>query len=127
MLRLIVGFVFAAHGSQKLFVQGFAAVTKTFHTLGIPHPELFAVVVTLTEFLGGIALILGFLTRLAAFALFIDMAVAVIQVHLRNGFFLPRGFEYALTLLFAGLTLLLTGAGALSVDGRLFGAKKRGR
>ncbi len=127
LLRLVVGCVFAMHGGQKLFSLGTGAVAKMFHQMGIPHSELFAVVVTLTEFLGGLTLILGFLTRFAAFALAVDMAVAVFQVHLRKGFFLPSGFEFALTLLFANLSLLLTGAGALSVDGRLFQHKKRGR
>ncbi|MDQ2900520.1 MAG: DoxX family protein [Acidobacteriota bacterium] len=127
LLRIVVGFVFAMHGGQKLFSQGIGTVAKSFHQMGIPHPELFAVVVALAEFLGGLALILGFLTRFAAFALAVDMAVAVVQVHWRNGFFLPAGFEYALTLFAANLALLLTGAGALSVDSRLFQRKKRGR
>ncbi len=83
----MVGIVFAMHGGQKLFSLGMGTVAKMFHQMGISHSELFAVVVTLSEFLGGITLILGFLTRFAAFALAVDMAVAVFHVHLRKVFF----------------------------------------
>ncbi len=77
---------------------------------------------TLVEFFGGIALILGVATRLAALAIAIDMAVAILAVHFKNGFFMPTGYEYAFTLLGANICLILTGAGSFSVDG-LFGKK----
>jgi putative oxidoreductase len=87
--------------------------------VGIPAPGAAAVVVTLVELLGGLALVLGALTRLASLLLAIDMVVAVVVVHLPAGFFLPLGSEFALTLLGATLTLLLTGPGALAVDDAL--------
>jgi putative oxidoreductase len=117
-----VGAVFAAHGAQKLFTYHIAGVTGMFTQVGIPLPHLSAIVVTLVELFGGIALILGVATRLAALAIAIDMAVAILAVHFKNGFFMPTGYEYALTLLGANICLMLTGAGAYSVDG-LFGKK----
>ena len=119
-MRIIVGAVFAAHGAQKLFVFHFAGVAGFFGHGGIPLPFVSAVIVTLVEFLGGIALILGLLTRLAAGLNAIDMIVAILAVHLKNGFFLPMGFEYALTLLGATLCLVLAGPGAAAVDNLLF-------
>jgi putative oxidoreductase len=79
--------------------------------MGIPVPQVSAIVVSLVEFVGGICLILGIGTRWAAILLVINMAVAVLKVHLPAGFFAPRGFEYPLTLLAANLTLALTGPG----------------
>jgi len=115
-LRLAVGLVFLMHGGQKIFVFGFAGVAGFFGGLGIPAPMAAAVVVSLVEFLGGIALVLGFRTRWAALLLAIDMLVAVLVVHARKGFFLPDGAEFALTLLGATLTLLLVGPGSASID-----------
>ena len=83
-----------------------------FGGIGIPLPQVSAIVVTLVEFAGGIALILGVVTRWAAVLLAIDMAVAVGKVHLHGGFFLPRGYEFALTLLAACVALSLAGPGS---------------
>ena len=116
-IRFIVGVVFLVHGSQKLF--GFSGVAGFFAQAGIPLPAVSAVVVTLVEFLGGIALIVGLFTRWAALLLAINMLVAVLAVHLKGGFFLPRGYEYALTLLFANAGLALTGSGSFAVDNLL--------
>ena len=116
LLRLAVGTVFLAHGSQKLFVFHFAGVTQFFTHAGIPLPAVSAVVVTLVEFLGGLALILGLGTRIAATFLAINMLGAIALVHLRGGFFLPTGFEYAFTMLFANVALVLNGPGALPLS-----------
>jgi putative oxidoreductase len=115
-LRLIVGVVFLVHGSQKLFVYGFHGVAQFLAGAGFPLAGVAAVVLTLVEFLGGIALILGALTRGAAALLAINMAVAVLAVHAKNGFFLPAGYEYALTLLVANLSLVLAGGGVCALD-----------
>ena len=115
LLRVIVGIIFLMHGGQKLFM-GFQNVAGFLGSLGIPLPNLGAIVLTAVEFLGGIALILGLLTRCAAALLTIDMLVALLTYHVKNGFFLPKGVEFAMLLLAANITLMLAGAGALSVD-----------
>lgn len=119
LLRVIVGVVFLVHGGQKLFSFGFAGVTGFFTHMGIPIPAVSAPVVTLVEFLGGAALLLGVGTRVAALLLACDMAGAILFVHFKNGFFMPNGFEYALTMLAANLSLALTGPGAASVEGMI--------
>jgi len=115
-LRIVVGVIFLMHGGQKLFM-GFHNVAGFLGSLGIPLPTLAAIVLTLVEFVGGIALVLGFLTRYAAALLVIDMLVAIITVHAKNGFFTSKGgVEFPLLLLVANISLALAGAGALGVD-----------
>jgi len=115
-IRVVVGVVFLMHGGQKLFIWGFSGVAAFLGQLGIPAPMLASIIVTLVEFLGGLALFLGLFTRWVAILLAIDMAVAILTVHLPNGFFLPEGFEYPLTLLAANVSLALLGSGEASVD-----------
>lgn len=122
ILRVVVGIVFLAHGAQKLFVYHISGVTGMFTHIGIPLPGVSAVVVTFVEFLCGIGLILGVATRLSATLVAIDMLVAILAVHLKNGFFMPTGYEFALTLFAANLCLMLNGAGAASIEG-LFAKK----
>lgn len=119
VLRIIVGIVFTAHGGQKLFVYGFAGVAGAFAKMGVPMAGFMGPFVALLEFFGGLALIIGLLTRLAALGLACDMLGAILLVHLAGGFFLPAGFEYALTLLFACICLMLAGPGSLSVDSNI--------
>jgi putative oxidoreductase len=119
LLRIMVGVVFLMHGRQKLFVWGFHGVAAFFGHVGIPFPAFFAVVVTLLEFLGGAALILGLLTRWIALLLAFDMLVAVLAVKLKGGFLGGGGFEFELLLSVASLSLAMTGAGAASLDARL--------
>ena len=117
VLRIAVGIVFVAHGGQKLFVWGFGNVAGFMGKIGIPVPMLAAIVVTLVEFLGGLALLVGSVTRWAAALLATNMLVAIVTVHLKNGFFLPAGFEFAFTLFAANVALVLLGSGEASVDG----------
>ena len=119
VLRVTVGIVFLVHGGQKLFVFGFGGVAAFLGQVGIPAPGLAAVILTAVESLGGLALLLGLFTRWAAIPLAIVMLVAILAVHLKAGFFLPDGYEFALTLLGANVALALLGSGEASVDGVL--------
>ena len=116
VLRAIAGIVFAAHGAQKLFVFGFDGVAGGFAQMGVPMAGLIGPAVALVEFFGGLALIAGLLTRLAAFGLSVVMLGAIFIAHLSAGFFLPNGYEFALTLLGIAATLTITGAGRWSID-----------
>lgn len=120
VLRVVVGIVFAAHGWQKLSMMGFDGVAGFFGSLGVPLPMLAAVVVTLLELVGGIALILGIGTRVVAALLAVDMLAALLLVHLPNGIFVSNnGYELVLLLLAAGVYFALVGPGPLSLDNRL--------
>lgn len=105
-----------------------------FFTGGMGIPAVFAALAIAAEFLGGIGLLLGLLTRVAALGIAIEMAVAMFLVHTRNGFFMNwsgrqsgEGFEYHLLAIAIGVTLLAHGAGAWSLDrlieSRLAGAR----
>jgi len=118
VLRVVVGVVFLMHGGQKFF-SGFHNVAGFLASIRIPAPQAAAIALTLLEFFGGMALILGLFTRAVALLLAFDMAVAVVLVHLKNGFFNPAGFEFPLTLLAATLCLAFSGSGVASVDGMI--------
>ena len=108
ILRIVIGIVFAAHGAQKLFQLGIHGVAGFFGAAGIPLPLASATIVTFVEFVGGILLIAGLLTRWAAALNAFDMVVAILVVHLKNGFFdQNHGFEYPLTLLAGATSCLL--------------------
>lgn len=119
ILRIVVGLVFVAHGYQKVFVFGHAGVAQGFAGMGVPAPTLTAALVAALELLGGVALILGVGTRIAAILLACDMLGAILLVHGPNGFFLPTGAEFAFTLLGAATALAVAGAGTASIDGIL--------
>jgi putative oxidoreductase len=130
--RLVLGIIFFAHGSQKLLGwfggYGLHATMDAFtHQLGIP--VVFAFPAIMAEFLGGIGLILGFLTRISAFGIACVMLVAVMMIHLQFGFFMNwagtqkgEGIEYQLLALVITIVLMIRGGGALSVDGAISGS-----
>lgn len=117
ILRLAVGTVFLAHGIQKASAWGLAGGVPFFRQAGIPIPELAAPLVAAIELGGGVALLLGYGTRVAAALLAAVMAVALVAVHAPHGFFLPNGYEFVLTLGAACLALALTGPGRLALGG----------
>ena len=88
-------------------------------SISAPAPAVTSALVAVVELLGGAALILGFLTRWAAALNGFDMVVAILLVHLKNGFFSPMGIEFPLTLLAACIVIAIHGPGAASVDGAL--------
>src|SRR6267378_8456538 len=85
-IRLAVATIFIRHGAQKLFVYGFAGVSGAFTQMGVPFPGVTGPFIALMEFFGGIALVIGFLTRLIALGLVFDMLVAILLVQLKRGF-----------------------------------------
>jgi putative oxidoreductase len=126
VLRLALGIIFMAHGAQKLFGwfggPGFAATIQMFQSgMGVPPP--LAVLAMCTEFFGGLGVLLGVLTRTAGLGLAFVMLVAVLKVHIHNGFFLAmgpgqaNGFEYNLALGAMGIGLMLTGPGRFALAG----------
>jgi putative oxidoreductase len=115
-LRIAVGAVFIDHGAQKLFVFGFTGVTGAFTQMGVPMPGIMGPFVGMLEFFGGIALVLGLLTRLFALGFAIDMLVAILLVQLKNGF---SHYELEFLLCVSSVALLLMGGGGFSVDALL--------
>lgn len=118
ILRVVVGAIFAAHGAQKIFDFTIAGTIGSFAGMGVPFAEIAAPLVAFLELVGGILLILGFLTRPVGILLTIDMAVALVLVHLPAGLWVgDGGYEFVAVLGVAALALALTGAGRYSIDG----------
>ncbi len=138
VLRVALGIVFYFHGMAKLTTMyggyGFAG-TLGFFTSKMGIPAFFAVLAILAEGLGWAGLIAGFLTRVAAFGITVNMLVAVYMIHWQNGIFMNwfgvmkdgkpagEGFEYHLLAIAIGIALMIKGGGALSVDRALAGKK----
>jgi putative oxidoreductase len=93
VLRVVTGIIFMAHGWQKLFQMGLHGTAGMFGTIGVPVPAVSSAIVTFVELLGGLALIIGLLTRWAAALNGFDMIVAILLVHLKNGLLKPGGFR----------------------------------
>jgi putative oxidoreductase len=131
-LRLALGVIFIAHGSQKVLGAFGGPGLQTFIANNPPFPFmrptwLWMGAAAFSEFLGGILVLVGFLTRIGAFFIACVMLTAIFGVHLSNGFFAPKGFEYPFALLFVTLALLIAGGGAASVDLALSDERSRRR
>ncbi|MCP1417785.1 MULTISPECIES: DoxX family protein [Pseudomonas] len=121
VLRIVVGIVFAAHGSQKLFGafggHGLAGTAQYMESIGLTPGYLMATLAGGTEFFAGLALIIGLLVRPAALGLTFLSLVAIFTVHISNGLFMANnGYEFALALLGGSIAVLIEGAGKLSAD-----------
>lgn len=120
-LRVPAGIIFAAHGSQKLFGAfggyGLEGTGQWMASIGLEPGYLMALAAGSAEFFGGIALLLGLLTRPAAVVLAFTMLVAILSVHIQHGLFMSNnGYEFGLSLLAISVALVFNGAGAVSVD-----------
>lgn len=116
-----MGIIFAAHGAQKLFGwfggYGLEGTGAWMDSIGLSPGVLMAFLAGAAEFFGGLALILGLLTRPAAAALAFAMLVAIFSVHFENGLFMSNnGYEFGLALLAASVSLLFSGSGKISLD-----------
>lgn len=116
IVRVVLGLAFIMHGGQKLFVFGLAGVTGAFTQMGVPLPGLVGPFIAILEFFGGIALVLGLLSRVIGLLLACDMLGAIVLVHLKNGFFMPQGYELALALGAMALAVAVGGPGAFAID-----------
>jgi putative oxidoreductase len=138
-LRLVVGFGFLAHGWAK-WSRGPSGFAKLLVQIGTPLPEVTAWVVTLTEVLGGLAILVGALVAVVSIPLIVSMLVAMFTVQLPFGFssvntigltpsgpvFGPPGYEINLLYIGALLALAVAAPGAWSVDGWLRRRRRAG-
>src|SRR6202167_738749 len=132
ILRLVLGVVFFAHGAQKLlgWFGGYGFTGTIGFFTGMMHiPAPFAVLAIAAEFFGGLGLIFGLFTRVAAFGIFCNMGVAVAMIHHRFGLFMNwtgtqkgEGFEFHLLVLAITFFLMIRGGGAASVGRFLSGS-----
>ena len=126
VMRVMLGVVFFPHGAQKVlgWFGGYGLEgTLNFFTQTMGIPLVFALLVIAAEFFGALGLIVGFLTRIAAFGIASVMAGAIFMVHLQHGFFMNwagkqagEGFEYHLLALALAVALMIVGGGKASVD-----------
>jgi putative oxidoreductase len=131
LARLTLGIVMFLHGAQKVLGwfggYGFSG-TMNYFTQQMHIPAVFAVLAIAAEFLGSLGLITGFLSRVAAFGIAVNMIVAVQMVHGANGFFMNwfgnqkgEGIEYHILAIGLALIVIIYGAGKASVDAALAG------
>lgn len=122
-LRVVVGVIMVAHGLQKL--AGYSEWQANVEKMGLPLPEVSAALALAGELAGGLGLLLGFITPVAAFGVACTMLVAILTVHISHGLFnKDGGFEFPLTLLAAALFFMLRGPGPYSLDA-LIGRNQR--
>ena len=123
LIRIALGLVFIVHGYSKLF-GGIGGTSGFLSSLGVPASGFFAVVVAIVEFFGGITVLLGIFTRITGILIFIDMLMAFILFHGRNGFLVSNGgYEFVLVLGLMAAALVLSGAGKISLDKLIFKKK----
>ncbi|WP_158774064.1 DoxX family protein [Cobetia sp. L2A1] len=128
ILRVPTGIIFMAHGAQKLFGAfggyGLEGTGQWMASLGIEPGYLMALMSGSAEFFGGLAILIGLLTRPAAAVLAFTMLIAILTVHISNGLFASNnGYEYALALMTTSVALALLGGGKASLDRLLFSAR----
>ncbi|MCD5991618.1 DoxX family protein [Pseudomonas sp. CDFA 553] len=121
VVRILVGIIFVAHGSQKLFGAfggyGLEGTGQYMASLGLTPGYLMALLSGSAEFFGGLGLVVGLLARPAALVLAATLVVAIFSVHIHNGLFMANnGYEFALALLGGVVVVLIEGAGKLSID-----------
>jgi putative oxidoreductase len=122
-LRLALGGILWMHGAQKLLglFGGHGPQPFVHFVVSLGFPPAMGWLVIAVEFFGGIAVVLGVLSRLAALGIAVDMVVALVKVHLPNGFFLggPNpGYEYVLLLAVVAFAIVLAGPGRYALFGR---------
>ncbi len=120
-LRLPLGVIFVAHGAQKLFGAfggyGLEGTGQFMESIGLAPGVLMAGTAGSAEFFGGLLLIAGLLVRPSALVLAVTMIVAILSVHVSNGLFMANnGYEFGLALLAGTVSLLISGAGRVSLD-----------
>jgi putative oxidoreductase len=113
VLRLVLGAIMVGHGYSKVF-GGLHKHVEFVASLGMPG--WLAYLSTAAEFIGGVLLILGLFTRVAAIAVCIDMVVAILKVHLHNGLLGQNGYQFPLALAAIAFALVFSGAGPISLD-----------
>ncbi len=125
VLRLGLGIIFIYHGLEKVSTEGSQGGANWAHAMPEPPPAATQMAVAWGELIGGIAVALGFLTRLAALGIALIMGGAIYTVTGANGFsLLQHGYEYNFAILVMCLALILTGGGTLAVD-RWFHLRRR--
>lgn len=118
-VRIVVGIIFVVHGWMKVGM-GIAGTAGFLASLGIPFASGFAVLLIIGEVIGGLALIVGALTRFWAGVGVIISLVALFTVHLSKGFLISNGgYEFILLIGAVMLSLVVTGAGKYSVDSKM--------
>ncbi len=125
LLRVIAGIIFAYHGIVKLFVKGMLPASAAyFAQIGIPLANVSAVLAALAEFVFGVFLIIGLMTRWASLVLMFEMLVAFFSVHLNNGFLAANnGYEFVLLVVIVLIVIFFDGPGAFSL-GKNFKSKQ---
>jgi putative oxidoreductase len=128
-VRFALGLIFFAHGAQKVLGlfggPGLANFTAGSAPPGLRPAWLWLTAAAFSEFLGGILVFFGLLTRLGALLIACTMLVAIIGVHWPNFFAQNRGFEYPLALLGMAVALVIAGGGRASVDETLSRGRRR--